>query len=104
MKTFSRLALATVISVFAGCGDNWEQRECGPGTHEENGQCLPDGTGPSCGDGTVLDPASGTCVPDPSVCGEGTVLVNGMCQDVGIVDPDAEEAPEPNDGVNPGEL
>jgi hypothetical protein len=110
------LAAITLTS----CGDNSNQ--CGEGTHEENGycvgggecgagtvadpetgECLPDGT-VICGDGTVYDPAAATCVPDDSVCGPGTVLVDGVCIDEGIVDVDAEEAAEPNDGDAAGEF
>jgi len=103
----------------AGCGDNSNQ--CGPGTSAVDGFCVPsstcgpgtvdDGTGACvpdgsviCSDGTVFDTATGTCVPDDSVCGPGTVLVDGHCIDEGIVDVDAEEAPEPNDGDAAGEL
>lgn len=122
MKTASRVVLAIVVGVFSGCGDNWEQRECGPGTHDQDGVCLPDGEtncGPGtvemngecvpdgsvvCGDGTVFDPGTGMCDPDPTVCAPGTVLVNGMCQDTGVVTVDAEEADEPNDGNGAGEI
>src|SRR5678815_2327964 len=101
MKAPSRLLLAMVVGSFAGCGDDFHQRECGPGTHDQDGVCVPDGTtncGPGtiemngqcvpdpnvvCDDGTVFDPATGTCVPDDSVCGDGTVLIDGVCRDPG---------------------
>jgi hypothetical protein len=112
------LAASSLLS----CGDN--SKACGEGTDDEDGdgfceatggglacgpgtvpstdgtQCVPDGS-VICGDGTVFDPATGDCVPDPSVCGPGTVLVDGMCIDEGIVPVDAEEGAEPNDlGAN----
>ena len=59
-----------VIFGCAGCGDN--SRDCGPGTIEEGGACLPAAT---CGFGTREDADSGQCVPDGSVvCTDGTVF------------------------------
>jgi len=86
-----------------GCGDN--SKQCGEGTNDLDGDniCQPDETEPVlCGDGTSLDMLTGECVPDPSLCGGGTVLINGMCQDPteGLVI-DLEEGPEPN-GFDPG--
>jgi len=83
----------------AACGDN--SKECGEGTTDKDGVCTPDGTA-ICGDGTTLDTSSGACVPDPSLCGGGTVLINGICQDptAGLTI-DLEEGPEPN-GFDPG--
>lgn len=84
-------------SMTLGCGDN--SRSCGDGTIEMSGYCVPfnaDGS-VSCGTGTTLDPASGMCQVDPSVCQNGTVLIDTMCVDplVGTV-VDLEEGPEPN--------
>ncbi|HTL38579.1 MAG TPA: hypothetical protein VL326_35860 [Kofleriaceae bacterium] len=91
------LVLAAVASVALGCGDN--SRSCGDGTIEMSGYCVPynpDGS-VSCGPGTVLDPGSGMCQVDPSVCQNGTVLIDTMCVDplVGTV-VDLQEGPEPN--------
>lgn len=103
------LALGTVL----GCGDN--SKECGPGTLDEAGECVP---APSCGPGTVRDDESGLCVPDGSVvcsdgtvfdpltqtckiaptsCQGGTILVNNACVDptAGLTI-DLQEGPEPN--------
>ncbi|MBA2543639.1 MAG: hypothetical protein H0V17_28615 [Deltaproteobacteria bacterium] len=96
MKTTLGGVLALVC--LAACGDN--SKECGEGTSDTNGDniCEPDGTTDLiCGDGTVLDPLTLECVPDPSVCGNGTVLINGVCQDpTGDLTIDFEEGPEPN--------
>ncbi|MDQ3367797.1 MAG: hypothetical protein M3680_20425 [Myxococcota bacterium] len=84
----------------AGCGDN--SKVCGPGTGDSDGDgvCEPTGAGGGvrCGEGTVLDPVTGDrCVPGPGVCGEGTVLVHGTCQDPTVdLAIDLEEGPEPN--------
>ncbi len=96
-----------------GCGDN--SKECGPGTIDEGGVCVPAGscglgttrdemTGECvpdgsvvCSEGTVFDPLTGRCMIDPSACRDGTILVHNAC-----VDPTAgltvnvEEGPEPN--------
>lgn len=92
------------VLVGSGCGDN--SKSCGPGTGDEDqdGECEvdPGGTGVVCSNGTRLDPVSmDRCVPDPSLCGSGTVLVNGTCQDptAGLMI-DLEEGPEPN-GLEP---
>jgi hypothetical protein len=97
----------------AGCGDN--SKECGPGTEdkggycvptadcgfgtkedEETGECIPDGS-IVCNDGTVFDPLTGTCKIDPAACGEGTVLFNNMCVDPTVaLTIDVQEGPEPN--------
>lgn len=79
-----------------GCGDNSNQ--CGPGTEENDGVCepVPDAD-LICGDGTILDGLTNECVPDPSVCGGGTVLINGECRDPADGLPiDVEEGAEPN--------
>jgi hypothetical protein len=91
------LVLATLAPAAFGCGDN--SRSCGDGTIEMSGYCVPfnpDGS-VGCGPGTVLDPASGTCQVDPTVCQNGTVLIDTMCVDplVGTV-VDLQEGPEPN--------
>ena len=92
MKSPGVLAVLCLI----GCGDNSTQ--CGAGTEENNGVCEPvAGAGLICGDGTVLDELTDECVPDPSVCGGGTVLINGECKDPADGLPiDVQEGPEPN--------
>src|SRR6478752_133762 len=71
------VALVT-LGCALGCGDN--SRECGPGTDDVLGECVPSG---GCAFGTTLDPDSGDCVPDgPVVCSEGTVFdaLTGTCK------------------------
>src|SRR5664279_4902171 len=95
MKSLSAL----LFLVLSACGDN--APECGPGTSNVGGFCTPDGS-TICGDGTKFDPDTGACLPDPTLCSDGTVLVNGTCQDptAGLTI-DLEEAPEPN-GLDAG--
>ncbi len=51
---------------------------CGPGTHEEAGQCVPDEAPLSCGPGTHEE--AGQCVPDEPLCGENEIeVVPGVC-------------------------
>jgi hypothetical protein len=100
------------VLALAGCGDN--SQECGPGTIDQDGvcvpappcglgtvdngsgQCVPDGT-TVCGQGTRLDPTTGQCQLDPNACQDGTIPIGEAC-----VDPttqlvaDLEEGPEPN--------
>lgn len=65
------------------------QLECGPGTHEEGGTCVPDEVpepaAPTCPAGQVLE--DGRCVDiAPALdCGPGTVEMDGQC----VPDPDA---------------
>lgn len=81
-----------VIAAAVACGDNGSQ--CGPGTTEVDGVCLPAGT-LVCGDGTKLE--SGRCVVDPAACQAGTVLVANRCVDpAGGLVIDLEESVEPN--------
>ncbi|MFY9300696.1 MAG: CFI-box-CTERM domain-containing protein [Candidatus Nitrosotenuis sp.] len=55
--------------------------QCGEGEILKNNQCVPFvEEGPKCGVGTVLDPATGTCVVASVVeCQPGETLVNGQC-------------------------
>ncbi|MBA3501769.1 MAG: hypothetical protein M4D80_10730 [Myxococcota bacterium] len=93
------LGVALIAVLAAGCGDN--SKSCGEGTDDSDGdgECeslVPPG-GKVCGDGTIVDPITSLCVPDPETCGGGTVLVNGSCQDPAAgLDIDLEEGPEPN--------
>ena len=87
----------SIVGMLVGCGDN--ARQCGPGTNDRNddGVCEPDDNGTICGDGTVLNPVTRDCEVAPGVCGSGTVLLDGRCQDpaVGLA-VDLLEGPEPN--------
>ncbi|WP_162858654.1 CFI-box-CTERM domain-containing protein [Candidatus Nitrosotenuis aquarius] len=69
--------------------------QCGPGQVIVNNQCVtpPDQkpTTPVCGTGTVLDPATNTCVvappPETVECPPGEELVNGKCVETGGPEP-----------------
>jgi hypothetical protein len=82
--------MAALTAALIGCGDN--SKKCGPGTTDVDGVC----TGGMCTDGTMLDPATNSCVIDPNACQDGTVLVGNECVDPGRTAPDIEEAAEPN--------
>ena len=111
-RRMSKRLAGLAFVMLAACGDN--SRECGPGTIEDNGACVPEATcgfgthqvpgtyecvpdGTACSDGTVFDPLTGQCKIDPSACQGGTVLIGDACVDpaAGLVI-DAEEGPEPN--------
>ncbi|HJL17063.1 MAG TPA: EB domain-containing protein [Sandaracinaceae bacterium LLY-WYZ-13_1] len=71
-------ALATLA--LAGCGG--DGFDCGEGTIEVDGECVPMST-LMCGEGTVLDEDGETCVPESTAaCGEGTTLntETGECE------------------------
>lgn len=94
------LGLTAAAFGVAGCGDN--SNECGPGTKlNAEGFCIVDGngsgSGAACGDGTVIDNETNTCVPDPSLCQGGTVYIEGA----GCVDPTEELAIDVNEGAEP---
>ena len=112
MKVYLGLALAALVALVGGCGDN--SQKCGPGTANEggictsvsscgtgtkddgSGTCVPDGS-VVCTGGTVFDAATGRCQIDPSACQDGTVLVGTACVDPGSgLTIDAEEGAEPN--------
>src|SRR5690349_4039471 len=63
-----------IVSMFVvgavGCGDD----AATPITGREDG-----GAEVACGDGTVLDEATGECVVGPLGCATGTRYQNGMC-------------------------
>lgn len=106
-------AVLVCVCCALGCGDN--SKECGPGTVDQGGECVPaancgfgtkhddvtgecvpDGT-TVCSDGTVFDPLTGTCKLDPSACHDGSVLIGDACVDptAGLTI-DVQEGPEPN--------
>ncbi|MBA3396532.1 MAG: hypothetical protein H0T89_28130 [Deltaproteobacteria bacterium] len=96
------LVMASLFALLGGCGDN--SKLCGPGTNDDDddGECEPGGgtTGIVCGAGTRLDPITmDRCVADPSACGPGLLLVNGICQD-----PTAELAIDLEEGLEPNGL
>jgi subtilisin-like proprotein convertase family protein len=62
--------LAAAVAPLYGCGS-----ECGPGTTEQDGQCVMVAEG--CGEGTIL--SNKQCVVDTSGCGEGTMLEGEQC-------------------------
>ena len=83
-----------VLVLAAACGGDGQR--CGAGAVAVDGVCVPaTDAGLACGSGTVADPATGTCVVDPSQCGSGTVLVGAQCQPI-APHVDVEEGPEPN--------
>ena len=92
-----------IVALLAACGDNSD--ECGPGTKAVFDVCMPigsNGEAVGCGAGTMFDTASDSCVPASGICGDGTVLVAGTCQDPNAgLTVDLEEGPEPN-GFAPG--
>ena len=86
------------------CGDNFTQRECGPGTTEREGQCVPDGS-MICEQGTAFDMETGTCKVDPSACAMGTVFLEGECvPEDSTLTADQTEAAEPNDSTGAGQF
>lgn len=83
MRAKLTYGLAVVLALGAlgvGCGSG---KECGEGTIEVDGRCVPEDV-ISCGTGTVLDMTTGTCVSDvdPVTCGPGTTLdeATGTCE------------------------
>jgi hypothetical protein len=52
---------------------------CGEGEILRDNQCVPFREEPKCGPGTVLDPATDTCVVATVECPPGETLVNGQC-------------------------
>lgn len=115
-----KLLIVTIALSLYGCGDNSPScgegtvlnedgfcvptATCGPGTvANENGECVPDGS-VVCSDGTMFDTATGTCVPSDEVCGDGTVLIDGVCRDPATVTPDATESAEVNDQTGAGQI
>jgi hypothetical protein len=76
MPTPSRaLILAVSVLPIAGCGG----AECGDGTTERDGVCVPAYPERACGEGTIEQ--GGVCVPayPERTCGPSTVEVDGHC-------------------------
>jgi hypothetical protein len=107
------LLTLAALGCAVGCGDN--SKECGPGTVDEEGscvpaancgfgtkrdevtgECVPDGS-VVCSEGTVFDELTGRCEIDPGACRDGTILINNACVDptAGLTI-DVQEGPEPN--------
>lgn len=85
-RTPLALLLWALVSLLAGC----EGLDCGPGTHQEGDQCVPN-LAINC-DGDGVEFRDGRCVPQASVCGQGTtwdaearlcVAQGGTSQDLG---------------------
>src|SRR5271170_3061222 len=50
----------------AACGSSGTDIKCGDGTTEDNGQCVPSGSGSlTCGAGTQVDSTGTMCIPTP---------------------------------------
>jgi subtilisin-like proprotein convertase family protein len=85
MKQIKRYLVGTALCgalavASAGCGDSGA--ECGAGTVEQDGVCVP--TADVCGDGTTFNAATGECEGDIE-CAPGTVLEAGECVPDGSV-------------------
>jgi hypothetical protein len=91
MKKCLMLSLAAVLALAVGACGGGNGTECGAGTVEQDGTCVPtcddgeywDGTEcaavPACADGTTFNATTGECEPDIDDCAPGTTLVNGQC-------------------------
>jgi len=103
MTALTRLTLCAGLALAAACGDN--TNVCGEGTVEQDGRCIGQVVPPvMCGEGTMFDEVSNTCVIDPAACQGGTVLIRGSCQDPAAdLIPDLEEGTEPNGAGVAGE-
>jgi hypothetical protein len=92
------VACGLLAACLASCGDN--SKQCGEGTNDNDGDniCEPDVEQELiCGDGTTIDTLTLECVPSTDVCGGGTVLIDGRCQDpTSDLVLDLVEGPEPN--------
>ncbi|MBN1944518.1 MAG: hypothetical protein JW797_02530 [Bradymonadales bacterium] len=74
-KLFGGVVALALLASMVGCGDDIE---CGAGTVERDGVCVPAQT-IVCGDGTVA--VDGECVPEEDLCPTGQVWVGGECVD-----------------------
>lgn len=91
MKKCLMLSLAAILALAVGACGGGNGTECGAGTVEQDGTCVPtcddgeywDGTEcaavPACAEGTTFNATTGECVPDIDDCAPGTTLVNGQC-------------------------
>ncbi len=107
-KLLAALAIASASSLSVSC----DVLECGPGTTEKNGECVPvDGEVPEnifCDVGTHYDGALQACVPDtnPTICGDNTTEeidpVTGLITCVGSGGGNSCEkpCPQPDAGKN----
>ncbi|MCB9616761.1 MAG: hypothetical protein H6722_30365 [Sandaracinus sp.] len=75
------VGLALMGGAAPGCGGD-DGAECGAGTVEVDGECLP--AEAACGTGTVYDATARTCV-GAIECAEGTMLMGGECVPDGSV-------------------
>lgn len=113
MRNWVLAFVSAAVACAVGCGDN--SKECGPGTVDDEGECVPaescgfgtkrdEVTGACvpdgnvvCSQGTVFDPLTGRCVIDPNACRDGTILVHNACVDpTGGLTINVQEGPEPN--------
>jgi hypothetical protein len=79
-----------------------EALDCGPGTHQEGDQCVPNLAIDCSGDLVAFQ--DGRCVPRAAVCGDGTRMdpETGRCVPDGVVAPDDMGAPD--DMANPDDM
>jgi hypothetical protein len=118
MRTYKVWAAVVAGVALGACGG--DDVECGNGTVEQDGicvpdpelqcpagtvamgdECVPDGS-VICDQGTVFDPDLGKCVVDPSACAAGTVFVDGECvpfDDTLVGDVTAPAEPNDFDGT-----
>jgi len=90
-KLLTAIAIAPACTLLAGC----KPLDCGPGTTEVNGECVPaEGQIPEniyCGPGTSYDGTTQSCLPDtkPTICDPDTTVevvdINGVtiCEGTG---------------------
>ena len=74
MKGFHFVLFLGMSMSVAACSDNGV--DCGEGTTDQDGQCVPAPTAVTCGEGTTA--VGGTCTPNV-VCGDGTTAKDGKC-------------------------
>lgn len=103
-RTVYLFAASLALTCFAACSGDDPSANCGAGTVERDGRCIPVGgqdTGHpdadddqlTCGEGTIR--IDGECRPEDSLCGEGTVYEDGECvaapTDAGVPDTGTED-------------
>lgn len=75
MAKLTLLIAMAMCALFAGCADSIE---CGAGTVEVDGACVPNAE--ACGEGTSYNASTGQCEPDDNLtCAAGTIEENGEC-------------------------